>query len=154
MIVVSITEQLLYHRRKSGVWYVYPVSTSARGAGNRLNSLQTPLGRHRICAKIGDGLPPFTAFIGRQPVGLYDPEHGDAGRDWILTRILWLDGLQTGINRRGMVDTKSRHIYIHGTHAEDSIGMPVSHGCIRMYNTDILELFRHTRIGEHVLIRP
>jgi len=154
MIVVSIAEQRLHHRRRSGVWRSFPVSTAARGAGNRCDSLQTPLGRHRICAKIGAGLPLHTIFVGRRPVGIYHADTDDPGRDWILTRILWLEGTQTGINRRGAVDTKPRHIYIHGTHAEDCIGTPVSHGCIRMRNADILTLFRHVRLGEHVLIRP
>ncbi len=154
MIVVSINDQRLYHRRESGVWYAYLVSTAARGTGNRRNSLQTPLGRHRICEKIGAGLPLYTAFIGRRPAGIYNPATNDPGRDWILTRILWLEGMQTGINRRGHVDTKSRYIYIHGTHEEERLGAPVSHGCIRMANVDILALFAHSHIGEHVLIRP
>ncbi|MDX8408332.1 MAG: L,D-transpeptidase [Mariprofundaceae bacterium] len=152
MIVVRIREQRLDQRRKTGVWYSYPVSTAANGAGNENGSLQTPLGRHRICSKIGEGLPPLTAFRGRMPVGFYRPV--DTDQDWILTRILWLDGMQTGINRRGHVDSKSRYIYIHGTHAEDDIGKPVSHGCIRMNNTDMLEVFDHARLNEHVIIRP
>jgi len=153
MIIVSVREQMLHHRRPSGVWHAYPVSTSANGTGNQRDSFQTPLGRHRIFSKIGEGLPMRTAFIGRRPVGIYIPGAEDAYRDWILTRILWLDGLETGRNRRGKVDTRSRYIYIHGTHDEDSIGRPVSHGCIRMRNTDILELFSHCREGERVLIR-
>jgi hypothetical protein len=86
-------------------------------------------------------------------VGIYVPGAEDAYRDWILTRILWLEGLETGRNRRGRVDTRSRYIYIHGTHDEDDIGRPASHGCIRMRNSDILEMFKHCREGERVLIR-
>lgn len=153
MIIVSISEQLLYHRRASGVWNAYMVSTAVRGAGNRRNSLQTPLGRHRIKAMIGEGMPVYTAFIGREPVGMFDYETCSPERDWILTRILWLDGTEPGKNRRGAVDTKSRYIYIHGTHEEDKLGTPASHGCIRMANIDILELFRHVKVGERVLIR-
>jgi L,D-transpeptidase YbiS len=153
MIIVSVHEQMLHHRRSSGVWHAYPVSTSANGTGNRRDSFQTPLGKHRIFSKIGEGLPMYTAFIGRQPVGIYIPGAEDAYRDWILTRILWLEGLETGRNRRGNVDTRSRYIYIHGTHDEDAIGSPASHGCIRMRNSDILELFSHCREGERVLIR-
>lgn len=153
MIIISVREQMLYHRRPSGVWHAYPVSTAANGTGNRRDSFRTPLGRHRILRKIGDGEPMYTAFIGRRPIGIYSPGAEDAYRDWILTRILWLDGLETGRNRRGKVDTRSRYIYIHGTHDEDSIGKPVSHGCIRMRNEDVLELFSHCREGEHVLIR-
>lgn len=154
MIVVSISQQMLYHRRKSGVRYAYPVSTAAKGAGNVRESFRTPLGKHRIHKKIGDGMPPNTAFRARKPVGIYDPQRDDPNRDWILTRILWLEGCETGSNRRGRVDTKSRYIYIHGTHDEAKIGTPCSHGCIRMRNPDILELFAFARTGERVTIRP
>jgi len=153
MIVVSIARQMLYHRRASGVWYAYPVSTAAKGAGNQSGSLQTPLGRHRIYAKIGDNNPIFTAFSGRKAFCVYDSEHDDATRDWILTRILWLQGTQTGINKRGPLDTLSRYIYIHGTHQEEQIGTPASHGCIRMRNKDVMALFEHVRDGEIVYIR-
>lgn len=153
MIIVSVREQRLYHRRATGVWHAYPVSTAAKGTGCQRGSYQTPLGRHRIARRIGAGLPMYTAFVGRRPVGIYDPD-GDAGRDWILTRILWLDGMDVGRNRRGAVDTRSRYIYIHGTHEEALIGSPASHGCIRMRNRDMLELFRHSREGERVQIRP
>jgi hypothetical protein len=170
MIIVSVHEQRLYHRRKTGVWYSYPVSTAASGTGNIEGSLQTPLGKHRIAEKIGDGLPLHTAFKAREPVGIYSLSnheltylpwmaHKQKSRtifadssDWILTRILWLEGIETGKNRRGRVDTKSRYIYIHGTHDEKSIGTPVSHGCIRMHNLDMLELFEYTHHGELVKI--
>jgi len=153
MIVISVSEQRLYHRRKTGVWHSYPVSTASLGTGNVRNSYQTPLGRHRIGSKIGEDMPAMTIFRGRKPVGCYLSEPSQKNQDWILSRILWLEGMQTGINRRGYVDTKSRYIYIHGTHAEDAIGSPASHGCIRMRNADILELFEHVRPGEAVLIR-
>lgn len=155
MIIVRIAQQRLYHRRKSGVWHAYPVSTAAKGIGNLRDSLKTPLGRHRICRKIGAGLPPLTVFRARRPVGLYSRSLAESSPndDWILSRILWLEGMQTGVNRRGRVDTKSRYIYIHGTADEDRLGHPVSHGCIRMSNADILELFEHVREGETVLIR-
>ena len=154
MILISISEQMLCHRRKNGVRRVWPVSTAAAGIGNERDSLKTPLGRHRIAARIGAGLPKFTAFVGRMPVGIYDSSFDSPSRDWILSRILWLEGMQTGINRRGRVDTKSRYIYIHGTHEEDKIGAPASHGCIRMRNADIIELFEHVHEGELVCIRP
>jgi len=152
MITISISAQMLYHRRKTGVNYAYPVSTAAAGAGNRQGSFQTPLGKHRIAEKIGDGWPLLTAFCGREPFCIYDPYTDDARRDWILSRILWLEGCDTGKNRRGSVDTHARYIYIHGTHAEDQIGTPASHGCIRMCNADILELFEFTVVGESVRI--
>ncbi len=153
MIVIAITDQMLYHRRKTGVCRAYPVSTASLGTGNQSGSLQTPLGKHRIYAKIGDHAPLYTAFSGRIAVGIYDPDHDNAARDWILSRILWLEGLQTGKNKRGHVDTRRRYIYIHGTHAENHIGKPASHGCIRMRNADIIELFAHVREGENVYIR-
>jgi hypothetical protein len=152
MIIVSIQEQMLFQRRRTGVWRAYPVSTASMGAGNMRDSLQTPTGRHRIAKKIGAGLPPLTAFSRRKPFCIYNPETDDSNRDWILSRILWLEGVQTGINRRGMVDTKSRYIYIHGTHEEQKIGSPASHGCIRMRNCDILNLFDHAQEGETVRI--
>jgi len=153
MIVISIGKQMLYHRRKIGVCRSYSVSTASMGTGNESGSLQTPLGKHRIYAKIGEHAPLYTAFSGRIAFGIYDPEHDDAARDWILTRILWLEGLQTGKNKRGRIDTRSRYIYIHGTHAENDIGKPASHGCIRMRNDDIIELFAHVHEGENVYIR-
>jgi len=154
VIVISLSKQELWHRRKTGVWYRYPVSTAARGSGNERGSFKTPLGRHRVHAKIGDGMPALTAFRGRQPVGRFDPTSDDPTADWILSRILWLEGAETGRNRRGRVDTKSRYIYIHGTHDEANIGTPVSHGCIRMRNPDVVALFDHAHLGESVLIRP
>ena len=115
-------------------------------------SFQTPLGRHYIAEKIGADMPPLTAFKARKPFTIYDPETDDPGRDWILSRILWLGGEQTGINRRGKVDTHDRYIYIHGTHEEHLIGQPASHGCIRMRNDDMLDLFEHASHGERVYI--
>jgi len=152
MIIISISEQMLYHRRKTGVCHAYPVSTASNGAGNLQGSFQTPLGKHRIAEKIGNGMPLLTAFNAREPFCIYNPETDDPDRDWILTRILWLEGCETGKNRRGPVDTHARYIYIHGTHEEDKIGTPASHGCIRMRNTDMLELFEHTTAGESVRI--
>ena len=154
MIIVSIARQMLYHRRRSGVWRAYPVSTAAKGTGNIEGSFQTPLGKHRIYAKIGGNEPLRTVFKAREPVGIYDAELDDPKKDWILTRVLWLEGTQTGRNKRGQVDTRRRYIYIHGTHDEEAIGSPASHGCIRMCNDDVLELFDQAFEGETVYIRP
>jgi len=153
MIIISIAEQMLYHRRHTGVYFSYAISTAAKGAGNLQGSWQTPLGKHRIAEKIGSNLPPLTAFSGRKPVCIYDPNIDDPNHDWILSRILWLQGTETGINHRGSVDTHARYIYIHGTHDEAHIGIPASHGCIRMRNCDIIELFDHVSVGESVYIR-
>jgi len=154
MIIVSIAQQTLIHRRSSGVSVCYAISTAAKGSGNLSGSLQTPLGKHRIAQKIGAGEAINTAFVGRQPVGIYDAETDNPDKDWILSRILWLSGCRTGINRRGRVDSFARYIYIHGTHREDLIGQPASHGCIRMRNKDVMQLFEHAAVGETVYIRP
>ncbi len=152
VIEISIARQELTHHWR-GVCHRYPVSTAKRGSGNRRGSGQTPLGRHRIIARIGDGMPEGTIFRARVPCGLLDlrADHGET--DWILSRILWLGGEETGYNRRGPVDTRSRFIYIHGTADEARIGTPCSHGCIRMRNRDIIRLFDRTRLGERICIR-
>ena len=133
--VYTDTGELLRH---------YPVSTAARGSGERNGSLCTPGGRHIIRAKIGAGCVENAVLVGRRPTGeIYSPELGARfpGRDWILTRILWLSGCEKGRNRLGEVDTMRRYIYIHGTPDSTVLGAPGSHGCIRMANRDIIELF-------------
>ncbi|MBI2309259.1 MAG: L,D-transpeptidase [Rhodocyclales bacterium] len=122
----------------------WPVSTAANGAGEVSGSFCTPRGRHVVRAKIGGGLPENTVFVRRRPSGeLYTPELGAAhpGRDWILTRILWLSGCEPGFNRLGELDTMRRYIYIHGSPDSAAMGVPGSHGCIRMRNADVVELF-------------
>lgn len=122
----------------------YPVSTAAKGAGELSGSFCTPRGRHIIRAKIGAGQPENTVFVGRRPSGeIYTPALGARfpERDWILTRILWLSGCEPGFNRLGACDTMRRYIYIHGTPDAVPLGRPASHGCIRMHNADLLELF-------------
>ncbi|HEX5801527.1 MAG TPA: L,D-transpeptidase [Azospira sp.] len=122
----------------------WPVSTASNGAGEVSGSFRTPRGRHLVRAKIGNGQPENTVFVRRRPTGeIYTPELGAAhpGRDWILTRILWLSGCQPGFNRLGAVDTMRRYIYIHGSPDSAEMGVPGSHGCIRMRNADIVELF-------------
>ena len=151
MILVLARAQVLA-QRTGGRWREYPVSTSRFGLGNDRGSLKTPLGRHRICAKIGAGLHPLTCFRARRPVGLLPPDP-DPHEDWIVGRILWLEGLETGRNRRGRVDTRRRFIYIHGTPFEDMIGQPASNGCIRMRIADMLEIFARAFVGERVVIR-
>jgi L,D-transpeptidase YbiS len=123
---------------------VYAVSTSKNGAGEQCDSDRTPRGKHIIRAKIGAGLPLNTVFVGRRPSGeVYTSDLGERypGRDWILTRILWLSGCEPGFNRLRQVDSMRRFIYIHGTSDEQRIGKAVSHGCIRMQNRDVIELF-------------
>jgi L,D-transpeptidase YbiS len=122
----------------------YAVSTARNGAGERSGSNCTPRGRHIVRAKIGQGEAIDTVFVGRRPTGeIYSPALAAQfpGRDWILTRILWLSGCEPGFNRLGNVDTMRRHIYIHGSPDTAAMGMPGSIGCIRMRNADIVELF-------------
>ena len=156
-IHISIARQELELHQGKTVVACWPVSTALKGVGNREGSNQTPLGRHRIRARIGEGLPLNTVFRGRRPTGdIYTeviarefPE-----RDWILTRILWLCGEETGINRGGSVDSQRRYIYIHGTPDSEPMRVPRSHGCIRMRNRDVLELFDRVSVGTPVIISP
>lgn len=122
----------------------YAVSTGERGAGERSGSLCTPRGRHRIRARIGAGAPAGAVFRGRRPTGeVWSREFAAAhpGCDWILSRILWLCGEEPGRNRGGEVDTMRRYIYLHGTGDDQPMGVARSHGCVRMRNRDIIELF-------------
>lgn len=131
----------------------YPVSTGANGVGEESGSYCTPRGRHIIRAKIGTGQPTNTVFVRRRPTGeTYTAELGaqHPGRDWILTRILWLSGCEPGYNRRGSCDTMRRYIYIHGTPDSTPLGQPGSKGCVRMRNADLVELFDLVSAGTKV----
>jgi lipoprotein-anchoring transpeptidase ErfK/SrfK len=139
MIVIDLEKQELAFRGKT-----WSVSTSKKGPGELNGSLCTPRGRHIVRAKIGAGQPLGTVFVRRRPTGeLWTPElHAQyPGRDWILTRILWLSGCEPGRNRLGEVDTMRRYIYIHGSPDSAEMGKPGSIGCVRMRNRDIAELF-------------
>jgi L,D-transpeptidase YbiS len=131
------------------------VSTAKNGVGEQTGSNCTPRGEHIIRAKIGARQPLNTVFVSRRPTGeTYSPELGALypQRDWILTRILWLSGLEPGKNRLGDVDTMRRFIYIHGTPDEDRVGIPSSHGCIKMRNQEVIELFDRVTPGTRVTI--
>lgn len=133
----------------------YSISTALNGAGQESGSGCTPLGLHVIRAKIGGGLPINSVLVGRRATGeVYSQALKDKfpERDWILSRILWLSGLQPGFNRLGKVDTMRRYIYIHGTPDTEPMGVPVSHGCIRMRNRDVIRLFDQVVAGTQVLI--
>jgi hypothetical protein len=133
----------------------YPISSAAKGAGERQDSGCTPTGRHYIRAMVGKDLPQGTVFIARRPTGeRYSPElaRENPRRDWILTRILWLCGREWGLNRGPGVDSFRRFIYIHGTPDSEPMGIPLSHGCIRMRNTDIVAVFDRVQPGTPVLI--
>jgi len=155
-IVINIARQQLELRNESEIKpQIYPVSTAKNGVGERNGSFCTPRGSHIIRAKIGAGCPENTVFVGRRPTGeIYTPELGEKfpGRDWILTRILWLSGCEPGFNRLGDVDTMRRYIYIHGSPDSVELGKPGSIGCIRMRNRDIVEIFERVAAGTPVQI--
>lgn len=133
----------------------YAVSTALKGAGEMSGSYCTPRGMHIIRARIGAGCAENTVFKGRRSTGeIYTPELGAKfpGRDWILTRILWLSGCEVGYNRLGDCDTMRRYIYIHGTPDTEPLGVAKSHGCIRMRNADLLSLFDAVHVGTAVEI--
>lgn len=144
-LLVSVARQTLQVVADDGaVLREYPVSTAKAGVGESFGSFQTPRGAHLIRAKIGAGQPLNTVFVRRRPTGeIWTPELAEQfpGRDWILTRILWLSGCQPGHNRLGCVDTMRRYVYIHGSPDSAEMGVPGSHGCVRMRNADIVELF-------------
>ena len=133
----------------------YSISSALNGVGEQKNSGQTPRGQHYIRAKIGQGLPENAVLVGRRFTGeVYSLALAKQypGRDWILTRILWLSGCEPGRNRLGNVDTMQRYIYIHGTPDTEAMGVPLSHGCIRMRNSDLIELFDLVAVGTPVEI--
>jgi len=145
MITISIADQTLEYQDK-----IYSISSAKNGVGEVEGSYCTPTGQFKISEKIGDKLESGTVLVARAPTGeifskkLFDQ---NPDRDWILTRILWLEGLEAHNN-----NTKDRYIYIHGSPNETSMGIPGSKGCIRMYNQDVIELFEKVQTGEDVVI--
>ena len=131
----------------------YSVSTSANGLGNRLDSFKTPFGVHRIRQKLGGSEPQGMVFKGREPTGHICKKNDQREVDEITSRILWLDGLEPGINKDGPYDSYSRFIYIHGTTDEKRIGQAVSQGCIRMKNEDVIALFEDVLVNDLVIIQ-
>lgn len=153
---VVVAEQRIYLFEKDRVIKRYSISTSKYGVGNRQGSQKTPLGRHRIAQKIGQGAALYTIFRERENTGvLAKPDSANLGGsdDVITSRIMWLEGLEPGLNKGKGVDTFERCIYIHGTAEEDLIGQRASHGCVRMKNSDIAELFDLVYVGTAVRIR-
>ena len=155
-IIVDISEQRLYLYNNDNLVQSFPVSTSKYGEGQIENSFKTPLGLHEIKEKIGDKAPIYTIFTARENTNKraeIQINPNDTEDDFVTSRILWLDGLENGINRGVGVDSYSRYIYIHGTHEEGLIGQKASHGCIRMFNNDVIELFDMVSEGTKVQIR-
>ncbi len=155
-IIVNIERQsLALLDENASLLMEYQVSTSKFGPGNENGSHQTPLGLHRIADKLGGAMPVNEVFIGRVPQGSLEEciaRGVELPDDVIMSRILWLEGMEPGRNKGGYVDTYQRYIYIHGTNHEDEIGTPASMGCIRMCNADIVELFRLVDKGSEVNI--
>ncbi len=153
---VSIANQTLRVLDNDTCIKEYPISTAKNGEGEIRNSEQTPRGLHVVRAKIGAACPINTVFISRRPTGeIYSSalKAQFPNRDWILTRIFWLSGLEKGKNRLGNVDTMQRYIYIHGTPDEVNMGVTGSKGCIRMQNQHIIELFDRVPVGTRIFIR-
>jgi lipoprotein-anchoring transpeptidase ErfK/SrfK len=144
-IRISVRDQRLDLREGGRIVASYPVSTSRFGLGTAEGSFKTPLGRFKISEKIGEGLPVGTVFRGRVPLAPNEPL--PASEDLILSRILWLDGLEAE-----NANTHDRFIYIHGTRHEDKIGQPDSHGCVRMKSADLLAFFARVPLGAEVII--
>ena len=155
LIVVNVSTQQLLLLKKGKIEDIYSVSTSAYGTGSKVNSFKTPLGRHKISEKIGEGLPEGAILKGRRWTGAIAniiKEPIDTEFDVVTSRILWLTGLEEGKNLGSGVDSKSRYIYIHGTAEEGLIGKPASDGCVRMYNIDVISLFNSVNIDTEVWI--
>lgn len=157
VVIVDVSEQQLSLYRDGQRIGHWPVSTSQYGIGNRQNSLRTPLGVHRVARMIGADAPLGTLFEARRNTGrtvtiLKDDRPADG--DYVTTRILWLEGLEPGVNKGAGIDSFQRYIYIHGTAEEGRIGRPASHGCVRMGNQAVVELFDQVQEGTLVEIRP
>lgn len=154
LLHISLADQCLYGFADGALLLRLPVSTGEKGAGEQSGSGCTPRGLHQVRAKIGEGLPIGAVLRGRRWTGeVWSPALAAAfpGRDWILTRILWLSGCEAGRNRLGAVDTFRRYIYLHGTPDTEPMGMARSHGCVRLRNSDLLDLF--PRVPLHCAVR-
>ncbi|MEE1868990.1 MULTISPECIES: L,D-transpeptidase [Pseudomonas] len=154
LLHISLADQCLYGFYQGHLRVRLPVSTALKGAGEANGSGCTPRGRHQVRAKIGTGLPQGAVLRGRRWSGeVWTPQlHAQyPGRDWVLSRILWLSGCEPGFNRLGSVDTFRRYIYLHGTPDSEPLGVPLSHGCVRLRNADLLHLF--DRVPVHCAVQ-
>ena len=154
VIAVSIARQLLMLFVNGALQKSHVVSTSRRPPSNEKNSLGTPRGLHEIAEKHGAGAPPGIVFKGRVSTGKHFHEFGDEenGKNLVTTRLLWLRGLEPGVNAGGNVDTYQRYVYLHGTNHEERLGTPFSDGCVVMNNLEIIALFDEVRTGDLVWI--
>ncbi|MFI0399922.1 MAG: L,D-transpeptidase family protein [Thiolinea sp.] len=156
VVLIDVTKQellLIENNQIAGRWII---STAEAGIGSRKGSNQTPLGVHRLAQKIGDGAQLGTVFKARQNTGrvakILTAPGARSGEDNVTTRVMWLDGLEPGLNKGGAVDSYQRFIYIHGTDEEGRLGAPASHGCIRMRNQDVVDLYDRVREDTLVVI--
>lgn len=156
LLLVNIRQQRLYHIQKQRLLNGYVISSAENGTGNIENSGKTPLGAHYIREKFGDGVPIGSQFRARQSTrfipDILTQAHQSSSNDFITSRILWLSGLEYGYNQGSGVDSYQRYIYIHGTDEEGRLGSPASHGCIRMANQAIIDLYSEVRIDSLVHI--
>ena len=153
LLYVSVARQALFHVQGGRLVAEYPIATAKAGLGGQQDSYRTPTGLHRISEKIGSEVPPYGILKDRQFTGeLADPDFAGVDKDWITSRILWLEGLEPGINQGGVVDSHARYIYIHGTANERSLGTASSMGCVRMRNADVIDLFDRIPLGTLVVI--
>lgn len=153
VLYISVNRQQLFHVRGKLLFKVYPVATAKAGLGEQDGSWRTPKGLHRISEKYGDGVPELGILRDRVFTGeIADPDFAGVDKDWITSRILWLEGLEPGVNQGGQVDSHSRYIYIHGTANEKSVGTASSMGCVRMRNADVIHLFDQVPLGALVVI--
>lgn len=151
VLYVSVHRQRLFHVVEGVLQQEYVISTAKNGLGMRMASNRTPTGLHHVVRKIGAGVPHGGVFRERRYTGI-SMEQDTTQEDLITSRILWLDGMEPGVNQGGTVDSRNRGIYIHGTGDEASLGTPSSHGCIRMRNTDVIQLFDAAPVGTLVVI--
>ena len=155
LLFVSIENQKMYRIQSKNIIETYDISTSKYGIGNQMGSNKTPTGLHKINSKYGHKTPVNGRMIGRVFYGQIAKIFSDtttSKTDDITSRILWLEGLENGINKGDNIDSYKRYIYIHGTSEEGRIGIPSSHGCVRMKNKDVIDLFNEVAIGTFVLI--
>ncbi len=152
VLYVSVRSQLMYHVKGRSMLKEYTISTAAKGLGGEQDSYRTPTGLHYVRERFGGGLPPWSILQDRVATGEIADSTAVGTRDVITSRILWLSGMESGLNEGGNVDSYARWIYIHGTAVERSLGTPCSHGCIRMRNRDVIELFDRIPIGALVVI--
>ncbi len=151
VLYVSVQRQRMFHVVEGRLEQEYVISTARNGLGERLASNRTPTGLHRVVEKIGDDVPLGGTFVSRRYTGLHMSED-TSSVDLITSRILWLGGLEPGLNQGGDVDSQRRAIYIHGTGDEATLGSPSSHGCIRMRNRDVVHLYDRAPVGTLVVI--